>query len=55
MAPFDGKYITSYLIAKVIFAPSLTIYEICANKIKFQKFDIKNEEKTELASFDWKC
>ena len=48
--PFDGKYMTSCLWAIVMFALSLTVYEIFANKIKYQKFDLEmnvniNDEK----------
>ena len=43
MALFDGKYMNSYLTAIVMFALSLTIYEIFANEIKFQKCDLENE------------
>ena len=32
VVPFDGKYPTSYLIAIVVFALSLSIYEIFANQ-----------------------
>ena len=34
MAPFDGKYMTSYVMAIVIFALCLAIYTIFANLIK---------------------
>ena len=44
MAPFDGKYMTSNLMAIVIFALSLTIYEIFENQIKRKKFNLDNEE-----------
>ena len=36
MAPIDGKYMTSYLMAIVMFAPSLTVYEIFIEQIKCQ-------------------
>ena len=63
MAPFDSKYMTSYLMALVMFgdfALSVTIYEIFAKQIKCPKFDLKmkikvKEEKTGVAPFDWKC
>ena len=42
VAPRDGKCPTSYLMAIVIFALSLTFYEIFANK-KRQKFDLEIE------------
>ena len=35
---------TSYVLAIVIFALSRTIYEIFANQIKCQKFDLQNED-----------
>ena len=34
---------TCYLRSIVMFALSITIYEIFANKIKFPNFDLKNE------------
>ena len=43
MTPFDGKNPTSYMIAIVIFAPSLTVYYIFANQETFKNFDIENE------------
>ena len=39
MAPFDGKYMTSYLTAIVMLAPSPIINELFAYQIKCQKFD----------------
>ena len=60
MASFDGKYMTSYLIAMTMFAISLTIYEIFANK-KSQKFELETEgqghgeKKTRLVPFVWIC
>ena len=41
-APFDGKYRTSYLMAIVMSALSLAIYEMFVNKIKL-KFDLEND------------
>ena len=41
MAPFDGKYPTSYLMAIVMFAQ--TVHEIFANQEKYQNFFIENE------------
>ena len=41
------KYITSYLIAITMFALFVIIYEIFANQIKCQKFDLENEDKGE--------
>ena len=42
VAPFDGKYLTYYLMAVTMFAISLTVYEIFTNR-KCQKFDLENE------------
>ena len=42
-APFNGKYPTSSLMIIVMFALSLTIYEIFTNKEKFQNVDLENE------------
>ena len=47
MAPFDGKYLISYLIAIVMFALLLTIYKIFTKRVKCQKFDLKNDLKNE--------
>ena len=41
--PFDGKYMTSYLMVIVIFALSLTVCEIFAKQGKCQNFDPENE------------
>ena len=55
VAPFCGRYTTSYLMAIVMFALSLTICKIYAKLIKCQNFDLENEgqsqeeEKTGLA------
>ena len=59
MAQFDGKYITSYLMAIVMFALPLIIYEIFANKTKCVKFTLKmkvtaREEKNETCVTYWK-
>ena len=35
--PFDSKYMTSYLMSIIMFALSLTIYEILANQINCKK------------------
>ena len=35
--------LTRYLMTIVMFALALTIYEIFASQIKFQKFDFENE------------
>ena len=43
MAPVDGNYLTSYLIAIVMFALSLTICEKLAKIIKCQKLEHENE------------
>ena len=40
---FDGKCMTGYLMATVIFAIALTNYEIFENHIKIRKFDLENE------------
>ena len=52
MAPFDGKYMTSYFMIIIISALSLPVYEIFANK-KSQKFDfeIKAKVKEEKREF----
>ena len=55
---FDGKCVTSCLMAIVMFALYFIIYEIFAIQIKCQNVDIENEgqgkggEKLELAPFD---
>ena len=38
VAQFDGKYLTFYLMAIVMFALSLVIYEILTNQEIFQNF-----------------
>ena len=43
MAPFDDKYGTFSVILTVMCVPFVTIFEIFANQIKFQKFDLENE------------
>ena len=43
MALFDDKYMTSYLMAMVMFTLALTIYETFAKLINCQKFDLENE------------
>ena len=40
MVSFDGKYMTSYLIAIVLFS---LFYEIFANQIKCPRIDLENE------------
>ena len=45
MVPFDGKCSTSYLMAIVMFALSLTVYEIFANLIIFQNIDLEMKVK----------
>ena len=42
---FDGKYMTSYLKAIVIFAISHTVCKIFAKQEKWQNFDLENEDK----------
>ena len=44
MVPFDGKYMTSYLMTIVMFGPSVTIYKLSANQINCQKLDLENED-----------
>ena len=39
---FDGKYMTSYLMGIVMFALTLTIYEIFAKFIKCKYFELRN-------------
>ena len=41
--PFDGKYMTSSLMAIVIFVLSVTIWEIFTKQEKFQNFSLENE------------
>ena len=43
LAPFDGKYMTSYVMAIIMFASDLTIYEIFAKHIKCKTVDLENE------------
>ena len=43
MVPYDGKYVTSYLMATVIYTISVTNYEIFTDKIQCQKFNLDNE------------
>ena len=43
LAPFDGKYLTSYLMALVMLALSLTICEIFAKILQCQSFDLEDE------------
>ena len=43
MAPFYGKYTTSYLMKIVIFVLLLAIYEVFANQIKCQTVDLEIE------------
>ena len=44
VAPYDGKYSSSYLIAIALFSPSLTVYEILSNQEQCQNFDLANED-----------
>ena len=39
---------TSYLMALVMFASSLTIYKIFAKQIKYQKFDLEKEDRDQV-------
>ena len=60
VTPFNGKYITSYLIAIVMFALSHTIYVIFANQRKCQLWPWKwrprsRRRKMGLEPFSWKC
>ena len=43
VAPFDGKYPTSYLRAIVMFGLFLPVYQIFINQEKCQNFDLENE------------
>ena len=57
VAPFDGECLTSNLMAIVMFALSLLVYEILEKR---QNFDLQNEGKCQEAElrdtpFDWKC
>ena len=49
VAPFDGKYLTFNLTAIVMFALSLTVYEIFANKRQ-----LKKKKKTKRWSCKWR-
>ena len=61
MAPFDGKYLTCNLMAMVMLALSLTICEIFAKIIKYQKCSPwKWRSRSRIRRiwfppFDWKC
>ena len=44
MAPSNGKYMTSYLMAIAMFALSLTVCEIFAKLEKCQNIELKNED-----------
>ena len=48
MVPFDDKYITSYLMAIVLFALYFTIYGIFAIHIKRKKLNFENEGQYEV-------
>ena len=59
VAPFDGKFPTSYLMVIVMFALSLTVYEIFANIKNAKRWPWKwkswsRSRKTGLAPFDYK-
>ena len=43
VAPIDGKCPNSYLMAIVVFALSLIIYDIFVNQEKWKKIDFENE------------
>ena len=43
MTTFHDKYMTSYLIAIVMFALSFTVNEMFANQIKCKQFDVEND------------
>ena len=51
MAPFDGKYMTSYTKAIVMSAAFLTIYEIFAHRIKCQSLTLKMKVKVPEQKF----
>ena len=40
VAPFDGKYSTSYLMTIVMYVLALIVYEIFPNQVKCQNFDL---------------
>ena len=44
MTPFDCKCMNSYLREIVLFALSLTVYEILKQNMKFQQFYLENKE-----------
>ena len=48
MAPFKGIYLTSYLMAIVMFALSLVIGKIIAKQEECQNFDLQNEDHGQL-------
>ena len=56
---FDGKYMTSYLMAILMFALSITIYKIFTNQTKCQVWpwkcrSLSRKRKKGLAPFNWK-
>ena len=46
--PNKSTFTTSYLMAMVMFDPSLTIYGIFANQVTCQKFDLKMKVKVKV-------
>ena len=55
MAPFDGKYLISYLMAIVTFALSITICEILTNIIKCPVLTLKMKvEVKKYEEWDWR-
>ena len=44
MAPFDGKYLTSYLMARVMFAPSLNENEDQGKGVEEQDLSHSTED-----------
>ena len=61
VAPFDGKYSTSYIMTIIMFALSLTVCNILANKKTEKIFDHGNEFQWSrnrimgLVEFNWNC
>ena len=57
--PFDGNHLTSYLMAIVMFALSLTVYEIFANEIMPKvwpwNWRLRSRKRKTEVLFDWKC
>ena len=56
VAPFDGKCSTFYLVAIVMYAPSLAVYEIFAKMPQLWPWKWRSRcRRAELPPFDWIC